>query len=223
MDDAMRHVEARFEADRWTGEPWGVGGASLIERLNAPYLLRADLAVDDPMAEAVTLLGSSCLLTLVRRRAELRVCGVVTRVHETVEAGHGTRATIAVEPALAALRHRVDTRIFQHMTVPEILEAVLRESLGAFGRSLDLDVEGSYAPREYCVQFRESDFDFAHRLMEEEGIGYRFDHLGSVEKLVLFDRPAHHPPIQGEGGSRLRYVLRHDASLDSAEGDEPSR
>ena len=47
--------------------------------------------------------------------------------------------------------------------------------------------EGKFEPRDYCVQYRESDFAFASRLMEEEGIFYFFDHSGDEEKLVLAD------------------------------------
>lgn len=92
-----------------------------------------------------------------------------------------------VEPALAALRHRKDTRVFQHRSVPEILAAVLGDGLGVFGRSVTAELTRAYAPREYTVQFEETDFDFAHRLMEEEGITYYFRHEGGPERMVLAD------------------------------------
>src|SRR5262249_53980993 len=53
----------------------------------------------------------------------------------------------------------------------------------------------SYAPREYCVQYRESDFAFVSRLMEEEGIYYFFEHSESEHVLVLADDVSAPAPI----------------------------
>jgi len=50
-------------------------------------------------------------------------------------------------------------------------------------------------PREYCVQYRESDLDFLHRLMEEEGIYYYVTHDGGKPGIVLADGPSGHSPI----------------------------
>ncbi len=56
------------------------------------------------------------------------------------------------------------------MSVPDILRAVLT------GMPIKYDLSGTYQPRDYCVQYQESDFAFASRLMEEEGIHYFFQH-----------------------------------------------
>ncbi len=216
--ETRRRVEARFEADRWRGTEWRVTGATLRERLNEPFTLDVDVANDEPEADASPLLGSSCVLTLFRREVSLRVCGVVTHVREGTDPNHNTYARLRVEPALSALRYRSDTRIFQNMSVPEILTEVLGADLGVFGRAVESRLDGSYPEREYTVQYRETDFEFVHRLMEEEGIGYTFDHEGPRDVVVLFDRPAHLSPLEGEDGSTLHYVGREDAELDASEG-----
>ena len=61
------------------------------------------------------------------------------------------------------------------------------DALGDDGREVSSELEGKYPTREYCVQYQESDLDFVHRLMEEEGISYAFDHEGEVELMVLRD------------------------------------
>ncbi|MGE0786538.1 MAG: type VI secretion system Vgr family protein [Sandaracinaceae bacterium] len=213
-----RMAEARFEADRADGADWCVLGATLRERLNEPYVLHVDVSSDRPQAQAVELLGSGCALDIVRRTTGLRVAGVITSVREIVHADEAVHASLTVEPALAALRHRVDSRIYQGLTVPAILERVLAEDLGPFGRSVELRLSRSYPEREYTVQYRETDFDFVHRLMEEEGIGYHFEHDGGAERLVLFDAPAHAEPIDAETDAVLPYVRRLDAELESSEG-----
>lgn len=64
-----------------------------------------------------------------------RVAGIVTAVREGLVQTEGAHAVLTIEPALAATRHEVDTRTFQHMSMPAILEQVLGEDLAAFGRS----------------------------------------------------------------------------------------
>ena len=77
-----------------------------------------------------------------------------------------------------------DCRIFQAKTVPEIVKAVLSESGVTDVRDA---LTGTYAAREYCVQYRESHLDFISRLMEEEGIFYFFEHTKDKHTLVLAD------------------------------------
>jgi type VI secretion system secreted protein VgrG len=90
-----------------------------------------------------------------------------------------------VVPWLWFLTNTSDCRIFQEMTTPKIIEQIFRD-LGFD----DFDfafLGGNYQPRDYCVQYRESDFDFVSRLMEEEGIYYYFVHENGKHTLVLAD------------------------------------
>jgi type VI secretion system secreted protein VgrG len=184
---------------------WSVRGVTLKEDIGAPYLATVELVHPDVAAEAGALLGTSVALALRTGSAEHRVVGIVSRLRESTAPYVGAEATLIVEPALAALRHRRDSRIFQGKTVPEILEEVLTAGLAPFGRAVRLELEASYPPREYTVQYRETDFDFVHRLMEEEGILYRFDHDGDAEELVLLDAARLHPPVQGDDDERVRF------------------
>ncbi|HMF16089.1 MAG TPA: type VI secretion system tip protein TssI/VgrG, partial [Gemmataceae bacterium] len=65
-------------------------------------------------------------------------------------------------------------------------------------------------PRDYCVQYRESDFDFASRLMEEEGIYYFFKHTESGHQLVLADTPQSHTAVSGPAS--IKYEEVHGAA-----------
>ena len=71
-------------------------------------------------------------------------------------------------PAFWLLTKTTDRRIFQQKSVPDILRQVLA------GLDVSFEIQGTFEPRDYCVQYRETDFDFASRLMEEEGIFYFF-------------------------------------------------
>jgi type VI secretion system secreted protein VgrG len=89
-------------------------------------------------------------------------------------------------PWLWLLTRRSNCRIFQNLSVPDILEKIFKE-YGSVEFSNRL--QGSYGQREYCVQYRETDFNFVSRLMEEEGIFYFFEHEEAKHTLVLADSP----------------------------------
>jgi type VI secretion system secreted protein VgrG len=81
------------------------------------------------------------------------------------------------------LTRTADCRIFQGKTVPEIFHDVCHQA--GFG---DVDLRlGSYQPVEYCVQYRETDFNFLSRLLEREGIFYFFEHSDNKHMMVLAD------------------------------------
>ncbi|HEY0137722.1 MAG TPA: type VI secretion system tip protein TssI/VgrG, partial [Nannocystis sp.] len=97
----------------------------------------------------------------------------------------------------------------QDRSAPEVLKAVLSDALAPYRRSVRIDLGTEYPRREYCTQFRESDLDFAARLMEEEGISYFFEHEGGVEVLVLVDDNARFPTLSGRADSDAVPVLEN--------------
>jgi type VI secretion system secreted protein VgrG len=110
-------------------------------------------------------------------------------------------------PWLWFLTRTSDCRIFQQMSVPEIIEKVFRD---AGFEDFKKDLRGHYPPREFCVQYRETDFNFVSRLMECEGIYYHFEHDHGSHKLRLCDDMVCHRPdpqhelIQFIGGAEAR-------------------
>ena len=94
-----------------------------------------------------------------------------------------------VVPSFWLLTQRTQSRIFQQLSIPDILKKVLE------GLDVDFQFTGKYEPRDYCVQYRETDFAFASRLMEEEGIFYFFLHREDGHTLVLSDSPQSHEDL----------------------------
>jgi type VI secretion system secreted protein VgrG len=86
-----------------------------------------------------------------------------------------------IVPHVWKLTRNFQSRIFQHKTVPDILREVFE------GFEVKYQLQAEYKPRNFCVQYQETDFDFASRLMEEEGIYYYFEHTPDAEKMVLRD------------------------------------
>ncbi len=108
------------------------------------------------------------------------------------QGGRGVRFTTyhaEMVPEFWLLTRRVQSRIFQQVAIPDILKKVLQ------GLDVAFELQGKYEPRDYCVQYRESDFQFASRLMEEEGIYYFFKHTEDGHKMVLADSPQSHPDM----------------------------
>ena len=90
-----------------------------------------------------------------------------------------------VVPWLWFLTRTTDCRIFQKQSVPQILEKVFQD-LGF--SDFELKISGSRPARDYCVQYRESDFNFVSRLMEEEGVFYYFKHEAGKHSMVIANR-----------------------------------
>lgn len=202
---ALSRVTYAFATDDHAAS-WAVERMQLSEAISAPYeaiVELVSLAHDDP----ARLLGRSCTLTIRRDDAVRRVHGVVQKLAHGEPGSAYTATRVHVVPALALLGLRVDCRIFQDKTVPEILDEVL-SALGAHGRTHTGSLRRTdYPRREYVVQHRESDLAFVERLMAEEGIWYVFaqpaDPL-SAEVLTLLDTNDDAPRARfGNDGERL--------------------
>lgn len=101
------------------------------------------------------------------------------------ESADETIYRMKVVPWLWLLKNTTDCRIFQHKNAPDIIESVFADlGMQDFDRS---GLTRTYAEREYCVQYRESAFDFVSRLMEEEGIFYFVRHDDDRHVLELAD------------------------------------
>jgi type VI secretion system secreted protein VgrG len=102
------------------------------------------------------------------------------------------RAT--VRPWYWLLTRTADCRIFQQKSVPDIFEEVVKH----YGFThYELRLSGTYEPWEYCVQYRETDFNFLSRLLEQEGIYYFFEHEETQHTMVLADDPSAHKTQAG--------------------------
>ncbi len=121
---------------------------------------------------------------------------------------------LTVVPWLWFLTRSSDCRIFQNKTVPDILTEVLRAQ--GF-TDFKLNLTGRYEPWEYCVQYRETDFNFVSRLMEQEGIYYFYQHEADRHFVVLADSPGAHKPFPGYESITYR------ARLSTHSGDEHVR
>lgn len=101
------------------------------------------------------------------------------------------RAEIAPHYWLAT--RTMQSRMFQQMSVPEILKQVFKD----MGMKVDYQLDGTFEKREYCVQYQETDFHFTSRLMEEEGIFYFFKHAKDGHMMVVANSNRVIPDVPG--------------------------
>lgn len=140
------------------------------------------------------LLAESVTVDILLDDDKRELSGFVTRFAQLGKRGRYHHYVATIRPWFWFLTRTSDCRIFQNKSVPDIIKEVFADHSVADFR---LVLRASYQPREYCVQYRESDFDFVSRLMEEEGIYYFFEHKDSKHTMVLTDSYSAHETFPG--------------------------
>ncbi len=183
------------------------------ESLSKLFRFELDLLAESTATIAFdSILGQGVTVTLLMPDGTPRYLnGIVSRfsqgqrIPSAQGGGTFTRYRAEVVPKLWMLTRIYQSRIFQQLAIPDILKKVFT------GLSVSYKLQGNYLPRDYCVQYRESDLDFASRLMEEEGIFYFFTHSNGSHQMVVADSSQSHPDVSGpttliyetiEGGTR---------------------
>ncbi|HKE46325.1 MAG TPA: type VI secretion system tip protein TssI/VgrG [Steroidobacteraceae bacterium] len=159
---------------------------ALTEHFNQPFNLDLHLISEQGDLKPDTILGSDVTVqfALPSGGAKRFFHGFVAEFGQVgyAQRFHYYRAT--VRPWVWFLTRTSDCRIFQQKSIPQILEAVMKQ----YGFSdYKLKLKGTYNPFDYCVQYRETDFNFISRLMEQEGIFYFFEHADGKHTMVLAD------------------------------------
>ncbi len=164
------------------------------EELGRLFDFTLDLLATSESIDFPDVLGTRLTVSLRLEEGERHFDGCVVSFAQVGRRGRRALYRARIRPWLWYLTRTRDCRIFQHMSVPEILADLFQEhGHSDFEDTLSRD----YAAREFCVQYRESDFDFISRLMEEEGIYYFFRHDEDKHVLVLVDAPSCHERIEG--------------------------
>jgi type VI secretion system secreted protein VgrG len=163
-------------------------GLTASEGVSAPYELTLDLLSEDAAISADELLRTGVGVSILLDDGKERLFhGRVRRFVQLDRSAGLTAYRAEVVPWLWFLSLSTDCRIFQHMTVPDIVKSVFDE-LGHDDYRFELG--GGYPQREYCVMYRETHLNFVSRLLEEEGIFYFFEHEQGRHVLVLADANA---------------------------------
>jgi type VI secretion system secreted protein VgrG len=172
-----------------------VRNALCTEHISRLFQIELDLISTEGTVPFEDIIGQGVTLRMkVGKDQDRYFNGVVNRFVQTKNDGNFAHYRATLVPWLWLLTRTSDCRIFQKKSIPDIIEEVFKcHGLDNYTLSLS----GSYQPWDYCVQYRETDFNFVSRLMEQEGIYYFFVHENGKHTLVLADAPAAHCPNPG--------------------------
>lgn len=175
------------------------------EGLSRLFHFEAELVSEDPEIRFDQLIGKEVGIRLATREDPPRyIHGHVSRFTQSAQDSRFTYYRAHIVPWLWFLTRTADCRIFQApMTVPDIISKIFDDLEFDDYR---LDLQGAFEPVEYCVQYRETDFNFVSRLMEDHGIFYFFEHEEKKHTLVLGNHPGAHPKCPGQGTARCAFA-----------------
>jgi type VI secretion system secreted protein VgrG len=164
------------------------------ECLARPFAYELELVSSDAQLDLSEMLGKPMTVQLEIGLLKYRYWnGIVTDVGFTGSHGRHALYRAVLEPKLALLERTSNARIFQGQTVPAIVKAVC----AAHGFGVKEALSNEYAPRDFVVQYGETDFNFVSRLLEHEGIYYFFQHDAEQHELVLADSYSAHAAMPG--------------------------
>ena len=151
----------------------------------------AELLGRDEHADFDAIVGEPVTVSVAAGGGRRYLNGICSRLAEGGTAGRHASYRAEIVPWLWFLTRTTDCRVFQNTSVPDLVKQIF----GEYGFSdYRFQLAASYDVREYCVQYRETDFHFVARLLEDEGLFYFFEHEDGRHTLVVADGPRAHQP-----------------------------
>ncbi|MBI3609835.1 MAG: type VI secretion system tip protein VgrG [Nitrospirae bacterium] len=191
---AKNEADYAFKAGSYTGDKLKVVRFYGNEGISELFHFSIDLASTDGEVDFEKVVGESALLTIHAEKGKRYVHGLVSLFEQIGKEGKWTLYRAEVVPAVWVLSRRITCRIFQNQSIPDIIKKALSDG-GIASDQVRFSIKKSYKPRDYCVQYRESDFSFITRLMEQYGFFYFFEHAADKHVMVIGDDPVVHVPI----------------------------
>jgi type VI secretion system secreted protein VgrG len=185
----------------------GPGGKMAVTEFTAEdqlsHLSRVEvlLVASEPITDFSSFLGSEAKIAVMVGEELLEkryFSGIITRIHQagTVHGDYdqstdkGFIYEVHLVPKMWLLTKVQRSKVYQKQTVREIVNTVMSER----GIRRKWQVQANLKPNEYCVQYKETDFNFVSRLLEYEGIYYYYDHEQAT--VVFCDHPGAHQPCK---------------------------
>lgn len=172
-----------------------VRSIAVQEQISRLFQIEAELSSEDGAVKFDEVIGKAVTIRMDAGPKDKRYfSGIVSRLVQVANQGGHAHYRATIVPWLWLLTRTSDCRIFLDKTVPEIIQEVLNDhDLKDFQNKITC----TYEKKEFCVQYRETDFNFISRLMEQEGIYYYFDHKDGKHTMVLADAISAHKPYKG--------------------------
>jgi type VI secretion system secreted protein VgrG len=161
-----------------------LAGFTAVERISAPFEITADLlAVDEAITLKDLLRKPVTIYLKLASGKERPIHGIVREFSQLGRRELLTAYRMVIVPSIWFMKLTRESKIYQRKNVVDIVKDVFKD----FDVKVEVQCVKTYPNREYCVQYRESHFDFVSRLLEDEGIHYYFKHGKNSHTLVLDD------------------------------------
>ena len=188
-------------------------GIEGIEGISVPFSFELDLVSELNNIGFGDIIGRNVTLSILLPDGSMRFFnGIISRFSQgsgagvTPDGNQLAHYSATMVPWFWLLTRTSDSRIFQELSVPAIVEKIFMEK-GFVDYKLNL--HDIYEPKEYCVQYQETDFNFISRLMEQEGIFYFFEHEDGKHTMILGDSSVENKPCPKQ--ETARYQRSHDS------------
>jgi type VI secretion system secreted protein VgrG len=198
-----------FEAGSIAKDAWTVLDFEGSESISELFTFNIRLVSDIPDLDFEDTMGKSCTLIMDHSLRKTTFHGLALECEQGNPVSGRYHYKVKMTARIWQLTLNKQSRIFQHQTVPKILEEVLKDSGFSNGLDYELKLGGGYKEREYTVQYQESDLDFMKRLMEHEGIFFYFDHTKGRDKIIICDDSTK----KREGHVDLSLMYHHGAGM----------
>ena len=191
-----------------------------FEELSQPFYFRIEVVSNTFDVDLNKVVGAAAEFTIARGSSARKLHGIVSSIEQGPEGASGSyHYLITLVPRLWKMGLSRQTHINQDITIPDLLKQELEGTSGRgpkdaaaigladgedFQDKTDTSDPTPYPQREYVVQFNETDLDFIHRWMEDEGIFYYFEHTDQREKLILCDKKEDFPAVADTHGYPFR-------------------
>src|SRR4051812_2808739 len=217
MADARLNVKGEVTVD---GEAYRLLACRIRESLSTLPIAVIEIGTVDSVnnlgpPDPGTLVGKPVVLKIAREddSQSRSFVGIASEVERFADKDGRPFARITVVPRLFRLGKRADCRTFQQESVPDIVKKVLTLA-GIPSSAQEARLSGTYAPRVYCVQYRETDFDFIARLLSEEGIYFAVSFADDEDKVVFCDDPRGLDDLEGNSTLPFAHTFGFTTSRD---------
>lgn len=159
----------------------------LQENLSDHFCLNLDFVCEEQALDYSALLTKTALLTLQGENEVQYLNGIISAAGSIENGSRFARYSVKIVPMAWFLQYRKGCRIFQNLSVTEIITQLFNEAGLIDGRHYQWLTDRQYPPREFCTQYNETEWQFISRLMAEEGIHFHYLHTAEQHLMCLGD------------------------------------
>lgn len=203
MTETARPIHYAFEVGDYGPDDLLVTSFRGTEGVSELFRFEIELASEDAEVDFEAVVGQSATLTLSESDGDRYVHGIVSAFEAIGFGRRFTRYRATLVPGVWPLTLIRRSRIYEEVMMADIFRHVLEDD-GIPSDRFRITADEDHRTREYCVQYRESDWDFICRLMEAEGFIYFFEQTEEGAVLVIDDRRDERPAIEGDANITFR-------------------